>query len=107
MTDYLSDEQFQLLPDGTSAVNSPKILIMYGSLRKNSYSRLLAEEAGRILVHMGAQVKFFNPAGLPLFDPENMSEHEKVKELRELRNSVCGLKDKSGHLRSCTAICQD
>ena len=62
----------------------PKILLIYGSLRKRSYSRLLAEEAGRILEYMGADVKFFSPQGLPIYDAENSVDHPKVKELREL-----------------------
>ena len=60
-----------------------KILILYGSLRKISYSRLVAEEGGRILVRLGAKVKFYNPAGLPLVDEEN-ANHPKVKELHDL-----------------------
>lgn len=61
----------------------PRILILYGSLRQVSYSRLLAEEAGRLLTRFGAEVRFFNPAGLPLPDDAPAS-HPKVKELREL-----------------------
>ena len=60
-----------------------KILILYGSLRKISYSRLAAEEGGRILARLGAEVKFYSPAGLPLVDEEN-TNHPKVKELHEL-----------------------
>ena len=63
---------------------SPKILILYGSLRARSFSRLAAEEAGRILQAMGAEMKFFNPKGLPLFDHNESADHPKVKELREL-----------------------
>ncbi|MCD2174804.1 arsenical resistance protein ArsH [Rhizobium sp. C4] len=61
----------------------PRILILYGSLRQVSYSRLLAEEAGRLLTRFGAEVRFFNPTGLPLPDDAPVS-HPKVKELREL-----------------------
>ena len=61
----------------------PRILILYGSLRTVSYSRLLAEEAGRLLTHFGAEIKFFNPEGLPLPDAAPAS-HPKVQELREL-----------------------
>lgn len=61
----------------------PRILILYGSLRQVSYSRLLAEEAGRLLTRFGAEVRFFNPAGLPLPDDAPVN-HPKVKELREL-----------------------
>ena len=60
-----------------------KILILYGSLRKISYSRLVAEEGGRILARLGAEVKFYSPAGLPLVDEEN-TNHPKVKELHDL-----------------------
>lgn len=60
-----------------------KILMLYGSLRKTSYSRLVAQEAGRILERLGAQVRFYNPAGLPLVDEEN-ADHPKVAELHEM-----------------------
>lgn len=63
--------------------HSPKILLLYGSLRERSFSRLLAEEAERILKSMGCETRFFNPKGLPQVDdaPET---HPKVVELREL-----------------------
>jgi arsenic resistance protein ArsH len=61
----------------------PRILLLYGSLRERSFSRLLVEEAARLLVHMGAEVKIFNPAELPIAGsvPET---HPKVAELRAL-----------------------
>lgn len=61
----------------------PRILILYGSVRERSYSRFAAEEAGRLLAKMGAEVKIFNPSGLPLPDDAPES-HPKVLELREL-----------------------
>lgn len=82
---YLEDQKFNLIPAGLkTSEHKPKILILYGSLRERSYSRLLAEEAGRILEYMGAEVKFFNPDGLPTFDNDRSLDHPKVQELREL-----------------------
>ncbi|EQC45520.1 arsenical resistance protein ArsH [Bacteriovorax sp. Seq25_V] len=83
--DYLVKENFNLVPEGVKvSQHKPRILMLYGSLRDRSYSRLLAEEAGRILEFMGAEVKFFNPEGLPMYDYDRSVDHPKVKELREL-----------------------
>ncbi len=65
------------------STHKPRILLMYGSLRQRSFSRLVVEECARLLVHMGAEVKIFNPSGLPLPDSED-ADHPKVAELREL-----------------------
>lgn len=66
-----------------SSAHKPRILLLYGSNRKRSFSRLLTEEAQRLLNHMGAETKVFNPAGLPLPDDTD-DTHPKVQELREL-----------------------
>lgn len=84
---FLEDLSFNLKPSKDDLIKSdhaPRILIIYGSLRERSFSRLLAEEAGRILTHMGAEVKFFNPDGLPMFDNNRSVDHPKVQEIREL-----------------------
>ena len=61
----------------------PRILLLYGSLRERSFSRLVVEEAARLLEAMGAETRIFSPRGLPLADAEEAS-HPKVQELREL-----------------------
>ncbi len=61
----------------------PRILLLYGSLREQSYSRFVTEEAARILQALGAETRTFNPAGLPLPDGDDES-HPKVQELHEL-----------------------
>ncbi len=61
----------------------PRLLILYGSLRSRSFSRLAAEEAGHILTRLGAEVRFFNPSGLPLPDQPG-ADLTKVEELRSL-----------------------
>ena len=61
----------------------PRFLLLYGSNRDTSYSRLAVLEAGRLLEYYGAEVKIFHPKDLPLPDESN-KEHPKVKELFEL-----------------------
>ena len=61
----------------------PRILILYGSLRERSFSRFLAEEAGRILTRMGAEVRLYDPRELPMTDTV-AATHCKVQELRAL-----------------------
>ena len=63
--------------------HAPRILMLYGSLRARSYSRFLTMEAKRLLEAFGADVRVFNPSGLPLPD-DAPPEHPKVQALREL-----------------------
>ena len=65
------------------STHAPRILFLYGSLRQRSYSRLLAEEAARIITEMGAETRFFDPRELPLADSV-AADHPKVTELREM-----------------------
>ena len=81
-TEYLEGEKFNLKMEGQSD-RKPKILVLYGSLRAKSMSKLLAEEAGRILKYMGAEVKYFDPTGIPVFDGNISIDHYKVQELRK------------------------
>ena len=61
----------------------PRLLVLYGSLRASSHSRKLAEESRRILEGFGAEVRIFDPAGLPVYDGDSVG-HPKVVELRQL-----------------------
>ncbi|MEP9348333.1 arsenical resistance protein ArsH [Xanthobacter sp. KR7-225] len=72
----------KLAPVGAIA-HRPRILLLYGSLRERSYSRLLVEEAARLLTRMGAEARIFDPTGLP--QPDGCPpDHPKVQELRTL-----------------------
>ena len=71
----------RLFPERTDT--SPKILLLYGSLRDRSYSRLMSEEAARVLDRFGAATRTFDPTGLPLPDAAE-PDHPKVQELRDL-----------------------
>jgi arsenic resistance protein ArsH len=65
------------------STHPPKILLLYGSLRQRSFSRLVVEECARLLETFGCETKIFNPSGLPLPDDEDET-HPKVQELRRL-----------------------
>jgi arsenic resistance protein ArsH len=80
----------QALRSTTPSSHAPRILLLYGSLRERSFSRLLSEEAARLLHAMGAQTRTFNPHGLPLPDDAPES-HPKVQELRELARWAEGM----------------
>ena len=71
------------LPQTPVPGHPPRILLLYGSVRERSYSRLASEEAARLLQAMGAETRTFNPSGLPLPDDAPES-HPKVQELRAL-----------------------
>ncbi len=75
-------DRHQLFPP-VHSTQLPRILLLYGSVRTRSFSRLASEEAARILQRLGAETRMFNPSGLPLPDDAEAS-HPKVQELREL-----------------------
>jgi arsenic resistance protein ArsH len=76
--------------DVEPAKHPPRILLLYGSVRKRAFSRLLAEEAARLLRRFGAETRTFDPSGLPLPDDAEAS-HPKVQELRELASWAEGM----------------
>jgi arsenic resistance protein ArsH len=67
----------------TPSHHKPRILLLYGSTRERSFSRLVTQEAARLLEEFGAETKIFDPSGLPLPD-DAPDTHPKVAELREL-----------------------
>jgi arsenic resistance protein ArsH len=85
MTDTLPNLDASLIQPTASETgkHKPRILLLYGSTRERSFSRLLVEEAARLLEHFGAETRIFNPSGLPLPDDAPTS-HPKVQELLEL-----------------------
>ena len=72
----------RLFPMGR-ATHAPRILLLHGSLRERSFSRLMNEEAARVLTRIGAETRVFDPSGLPLPDDADAS-NPKVRELIEL-----------------------
>ncbi|MEN2710076.1 arsenical resistance protein ArsH [Sphingomonas sp. NPDC092331] len=62
----------------------PRILLLYGSLRERSFSRLAIEEAARLLRFFGAETRIFDPSDLPLPDQVAGDDHPAVHELRAL-----------------------
>ena len=87
-TYQIDENSFQPI-DGGRLRNSeqpnhkPKVLLLYGSLRERSFSRLMTEEAALVLSRLGAETKTFNPTGLPLPDDAEPTD-PKVIELRDL-----------------------
>lgn len=73
-----------------SATHAPRFLLLYGSVRERSYSRLLTMEAARLLEAMGGEVAVFDPSGLPLPD-DAPDTHPRVQELRRLAQWAEGM----------------
>ena len=79
-----------LLQPQAPSTHAPRILLLYGSVRERSYSRLVSEEAARILNAMGAETRTFDPRGLPLPD-DAPDTHPRVQELRQLAQWAEGM----------------
>lgn len=91
----LTEDCFRPIDDmalfaGRRSTHPPRILLLYGSLRQRSFSRLMAEEAARLLRRFGAEPRFFHPSGLPLPD-DAADTHPKVAELRDLSQWAEGM----------------
>ena len=89
-SDLLPNIDLELLPEpcaellgAESGSHRPRILLLYGSLRPQSFSRKLALEAERVLQQLGAETRLFDPHDLPLLDSCG-KEHPRVQELRAL-----------------------
>ena len=72
------------------STHAPRILLLYGSVRERSYSRLASEEAARLLQAMGAETRTFDPRGLPLPD-DAPDSHPRVQQLRQLAQWAEGM----------------
>jgi arsenic resistance protein ArsH len=80
--EFQETPSLQALTPKAPASHPPRFLLLYGSLRERSFSRLMIEEADRLLRRMGAETRIFDPRGLPQVD-ETQASHPKVAELRE------------------------
>jgi len=80
---HLDAPTLDKLVPATVSTHPPRILLLYGSLRERSFSKLLVLEAERLLQHFGAETRVFDPHGLPMVDSVG-ADHPKVQELRAL-----------------------
>lgn len=85
--DLIDVPSMELLSPREPSTHKPRILLIYGSTRERSFSRLVTQEASRLLEHFGAETRIFNPSGLPLPD-DAPDTHPRVAELRELMQWV-------------------
>ena len=81
--EHLQDINKRSLFEPCRSEHAPRILLLHGSLRTRSFSRLMTEEAARVLERLGADPRSFDPSGLPLPD-DAAADHPKVQELRDL-----------------------
>ena len=94
--------QFLAIPDRSQleptvhAGHPPRILLLYGSLRKRSFSRLLVEEAALILQRLGAETRIFDPRDLRC----QMRRAPNTPRCRNCAHSQFGRRGRSGAARS-------
>ena len=81
--DLIDIPSMERLTPREPSTHKPRILLIYGSTRERSFSRLVTQEAARLLEHFGAETRIFNPSGLPRPD-DAPDTHPNVAELREL-----------------------
>jgi arsenic resistance protein ArsH len=84
----------------------PRILFLYGSLRDRAYSRLLAEEAARLIEGLGAEVRFFHPHELPIHGsvPESTPRVQELRDLVTWSRGRCGLApEMHGNVAACSS----
>ncbi len=82
--EHLQKPDEALLNPAERSGHRPRILLLYGSLRAQSYSRKMTEEAARVLTLLGAETRTFDPSGLPLPDDGADADHPRVQALRDL-----------------------
>ena len=63
----------------TLNTSKPRILLLNGSLRPHSFSRMMTKEASRILETFGAETRIFDATGLPSFDTDIFDSGETVQ----------------------------
>jgi arsenic resistance protein ArsH len=80
---YFDTPRASSLGIASDLTHPPRILLLYGSLRERSYSKLLVLEAERLLEAFGCNTRVYDPAGMPLPDAVG-ADHLKVAELRAL-----------------------
>ncbi len=86
---FMAPEASRFAP-ATQLTHAPRFLLLYGSVRERSYSRLVTHEAARLLRAMGGETRVFDPSGLPLPD-DAPDSHPRVVELRALAQWAEGM----------------
>ena len=59
--DSLNIPALEQLQPAQQSAPKPRMLLLYGSTRQRSFSRLVVQEAARLLETFGAETRIFNP----------------------------------------------